>query len=192
MINLKNWNAIKESAKKDRDYSDPTAGGYVCIIRKAVDVPEKEYIYVEVDIAEGEFKNYASDVAERAGFWPLKFNKSYRDNKTYNEAGLPTSKNPLHWFAKFITAVEETNNGYIFKGDAETLAKKGVGIVFQEAEYIKKNGEIGIKLEPFSFTTAAKIRAGEFKTPTTRKPPRDQGTPKLVDLSEEEAGELPF
>ena len=45
------------------------AGGYVCKITNVEDVPEKEYLYVEFDIAEGEHKGYFKELEERANFW---------------------------------------------------------------------------------------------------------------------------
>ena len=46
------WNNVKENG------SQLPAGGYVCGITSVEDVPEKEYLKFEFDVAEGEYKNY--------------------------------------------------------------------------------------------------------------------------------------
>ena len=73
-----------------KEFNRMPAGGYVCIIKKVEDHPDKEYLTVEVDVAEGEYKNYALDTMERAGFWPLKFNRFYgsRSLKFFQHHGL--------------------------------------------------------------------------------------------------------
>lgn len=45
-----NWNSVPDPVELPR----LTPGGYVCKITVAVDVPEKEYLKLEYDIAEGE------------------------------------------------------------------------------------------------------------------------------------------
>lgn len=137
-------------------FSRPEADGYVCIIKHVEDQPDRERLALEFDIVEGEFKNYAFDTAERAGFWPLRCNKSY-------------SSKALRFFKSFIEAVEQTNKNYVWNWDESTLIGKGVGIVFREEEYLKRDGSIGKALAPFEFTTAAKIRNGEFKVPEPKR-----------------------
>ena len=52
-----NWNEVKPS---EGGTQRPQAGGYVCVITKAEDVPEKQYLLVEFDISEGDFAGYCS------------------------------------------------------------------------------------------------------------------------------------
>lgn len=161
-----------------KEFSRLPAGGYVCIIKKVEDNSAGQYLYVEVDIAEGEYKNYAADTAERAGFWPLKFYRGY-DSKS------------LKFFKAFIEAVEQTNNRYTWNWDEQSLVNKGIGIVFQEQEYeSRKDGKVRTKLVPYLFITATRIREHDYTVPA----------PKLIDHvtaaptfeEEEDDGTLPF
>lgn len=166
-----------ESTQAAKDFSRLPAGGYVCIIKKVDDNEQGEYLYLEVDIADGEWKNYAIDTQERAGFWPLKFYRNYGGKS-------------LKFFKAFIEAVEETNNRFKWDWDEQKLVNKGVGIVFQEQEYENREGKIRTKLVPYTFTTAAKIREGDFQVPAPRLLDHVTATPTFED--EEDDGELPF
>lgn len=161
-----------------REFSRLPAGGYVCIIKKVEDNAAGEYLYVEIDIAEGDYKNYAIDTMERAGFWPLKFYRNY-DGKS------------LKYFKAFIEAVEQTNNRFAWDWDEQKLVNKGVGIVFQEQEYVsKKDGKVHTKLVPYLFTTATRIREHDFTVPAPKLLNHVTATPVLEE--EEDDGTLPF
>ena len=166
-----------ETTQAAKDFSRLPAGGYVCIIKKVDDNDRGEYLYLEVDIAEGEWKNYAIDTQERAGFWPLKFYRNYGGKS-------------LKFFKAFIEAVEETNNRFRWDWDEQKLVNKGVGIVFQEQEYENREGKVRTKLVPYTFTTAAKIREGDFQVPAPRLLDHVTATPTFEE--EEDEGELPF
>lgn len=170
---ITNWNDIKAAGSFDR----PGCGGYVCQIKNVIDNTKAERFEVEFDIVEGPFKNYAADTAERAGFWPLHFIKSYKQKA-------------LGFFKKFIEAVEETNNNFTWDWDEKKLVNKGVGIVLQEEEYEGRDGKIRTRLNAVEFTTAAKIRAGEFTTPERKL--LDHVTAMPAFTEEEDSGELPF
>ena len=49
-----NWNSVPDPVELPR----LTPGGYVCKITVVVDVPEKEYLKLEYDIAEGAHKGH--------------------------------------------------------------------------------------------------------------------------------------
>ena len=51
-----------ENVQEAGDYTRLLAGGYVCKYTKVEDVAEKEYLYMEFDIADGEFKEYFKDL----------------------------------------------------------------------------------------------------------------------------------
>ena len=137
-------------------FERPEADGYVCIIRHVEDHPDKECIHLEVDIAEGKFKGYAAETAERAGFWPL------RCNRFYGQKGVS-------FFKAFIEAVEATNKGYKWNWNEQSLVGKGVGIVFREEEYLDRNGNVRSNIKPYEFKTAAEIREGSFTIPEPKR-----------------------
>lgn len=163
------------------------AGGYVCTITNVEDVPSKEYLYVEFDIAEGEFKNYYKKLQEAKNFWGGSFYKSYK------EKALPMLK-------RFCSAVTKSNSGYIFdagaqNSDEKTLKGKLIGLVLFEEEYIKNNGEIGRRLKVDYECDIEKIRKGEFKVKELKKLPEDQ-RPKenteFMNVPDNSADEIPF
>ena len=174
---INNWNDIQAAGSNER----PGAGGYVCIIRKVTDDPTKEQLRIEYDIAEGPFKNYAADTAERSGWWPLDTVKSYKAKA-------------LPFFKAFIDAIEATNAGFKWYGnfDERTLVGKGVGIVLREEEYYNRSGQLKTRLKPYEFMPVARIRCGDFTVPErkTAEPPAQSGG--FTELTEEETGELPF
>ena len=163
------------------------AGGYVCKITNVEDVPSKEYLYVEFDIAEGEFKDYYKKLQEAKNFWGGSFYKSYK------EKALPMLK-------RFCSAVTKSNAGYIFdagaqNSDEKTLKGKLIGLVIFEEEYIKNNGEIGRRLKVDYECDIEKIRKGEFKVKELKKLPEDQRPKENTDfmnVPENSADEIPF
>ena len=173
MKTIDNWNEIKAAGANER----PVAGGYVCIIKKVTDDPRNECLTIEYDIAEGPFKGYAADTAERAGFWPLDFMKSYKTKA-------------LGFFKAMIEAIEATNNGFTWTWDEKKLVNKGVGIILREEEYENRNGQLRTRLKPYAFCTANDIRNGNFVVPERKMLDHVTATPQLVE--EEDDGTLPF
>ena len=170
---INNWDNIKAASNNER----PVSGGYVCIIRKVTDDPKNQCLVIEYDIAEGPFKNYAADTAERAGFWPLDFMKSYKEKA-------------LGFFKAMIEAVEQTNNGFRWTWDEQKLVGKGIGMVLREEEYENRKGEVKIRIKPYAFCTAMDIRTGNFTVPEIKTLDHVTATPTFTD--EEDTGVLPF
>ena len=54
-------------------------GGYVAQIISAIDMVDKEYIKLELDICDGEWQGYAAQTYQRAKFWALRANRSYKE-----------------------------------------------------------------------------------------------------------------
>ena len=105
------------NVKEAGDNTRLTAGGYICKYTKVEDREDKEYLYMEFDIVEGEFKGYFKDLSDRFGFWG---GKCYR---SYKEAAKPM-------FKRMCSAVSKSNGNVIFnsyiKDDANN--KKTVDI----------------------------------------------------------------
>lgn len=137
-----------------------TAGGYICRITKVEDKPEKEYLYIEYDIAKGDFAGYYQELFDNRNFWGGRFYKSYK------ETALPM-------FKRFCSAVSKSNNGYVFDGetnaDESTLVGKLVGLVLCEEEYYGNDGNIKTRLYvdremPVEDITNNKIKIKPLKT----------------------------
>lgn len=136
------------------------AGGYICKYTKVEDNSDKNYLYMEFDIAEGEFKDYFSELEDRAGFW------AGRCWRSYTEKALPM-------FKRMCSAVTKSNKGYIFDGntnaDESTLVGKLVGIILGEEEYLGNDGSVKTRLYVQREIEIDKIKSGDFKVPALKK-----------------------
>lgn len=140
------------TATQGGDFPHVTPGGYVIGIVNVEDVPEKEYLKITYDIAEGDLKNYYYEMHQRTGYDLPCFYKSYKDKA-------------LGFFKAFLEAVEGSNAGYKWDNDERKLCRKFVGCVLREEEYRNRDGEIKVSLKPDVFYPAADIRAGKFDVP---------------------------
>lgn len=162
------------------------AGGYVCRYTNVSDDSNKQYLYMEFDIAEGEKKDYYKQLNEKHGFWGGKVYRSYK------EAALPM-------FKRMCSAVSKSNPGFIFDGgeqnaDESTLIGKMVGIILGEEEYEKNNGSVGTRTYVYAEVPVEIIKKGEFKIPDKKlldKPaaPANNG---FVNVPDGVVEELPF
>lgn len=167
---IKNIAEVKEAGESKR----LPAGGYVCKYTKVEDVEEKNYLYMEFDIAEGDFAGYYDELNDRLGFWG---GKCYR---SYTEKALPM-------FKRMCSAVTKSNKKFIFDGnehcDESTLVGKLVGIILGEEEYIGNDGSTKTRLKVIRELPVDDIRAGKFKIPPIVKVNDNAGTAKQPDDS---------
>lgn len=131
-------------------------GGYICTITSVEDIPEKEYLKIEYDIAYGNCKGYYRKLYNERGFWGASTIKSYKDSA-------------LPFFKGFITAVEKSNAGYHWDSDESKLVGKNIGFVLCEEEYQTKNGDVKTRLYVASVHSVEKIQANDFKVPELKK-----------------------
>lgn len=171
-----NWNEIE--AQGNEEYKRLVPGGYVCRITKVEDNPEKNYLYIEFDVAEGEFKGYGASCLERNGFTPLRMYRSYTDKA----AGM---------FKGFTNCVEQSNANYVWNWDERSLLGKWIGVVLGEEEYRKQDGSVGTRFNVARTIIPASIRAGAFKVPQKKTLPVEQTTPSFSPINDAD-GELPF
>lgn len=145
-----NWEKVSEV----NEIESIKAGGYVIRIMNVENVADREYLKISYDIAEGEYKDYYKELYKNANFWGGSFIRSYKESA-------------IRFFKGFITAVENSNKGYTWNWDEQTLKGKLVGIVLQEEEYIPQQGnhkgEIRTRLICQEIKSADKIRKGDFK-----------------------------
>lgn len=146
------WNQVEDVREFDR----PSPGGYICQITVAEDIPAKEYIKIEYDIAYGDYKGFWRQLYENKGFWGGSFIKSYK----------PTA---LPFFKAFKTAVEESNKGYEFNNDEKTLVDKYVGLVLAEEEYLTNKNEVKTRLYVASVRGVDAIKNNDFEVPPLKK-----------------------
>ena len=153
---------IKKAKEEAAQYDEPAAGGYVCKIVDAELREDKQYVVLNLDIAEGKYEGYYQRLEDRAGFWGLKYYASYKETV-------------LNKFIKLCASFETCNPGFAFdpfrKGgaDIDTLKGKTLGFVIGYEEYEKNDGSIGTRVRVSNFTEIKKIKAGKFKVPELKK-----------------------
>lgn len=143
-----------ENVKATGDFESLKPGGYVAIIKFVEDDAKKEYLKIQYDIHEGEFKDYYKDLYDSRNFWGGNLYRSYKDTA----AGM---------FKAFTTAVEASNPRYTWDWNERGLINKLVGIVLQEEEYIPTQGEnagkVKTRLIVSDIKSVEEIRMGKFK-----------------------------
>lgn len=159
------------------EYTKLQPGGYICNITKVEDFPQKEYLKIEYDIAEGKFKYYFKELSEKFSFWGGSFIRSYKDNA-------------LPFFKAFITAVENSNRGYKFDYNENKLFGKYIGLVLGEEEYVSKDGEVKTRLYVSGTRSVEAIKSGNFEIPDFK---RLQSLPQLQQSNNQITDDdLPF
>ena len=144
------------------EFARPTAGGYICKIIDVEDVPmnaqgKGDYLRIEYDIADGEFKGYYKEQFDRwGGNWNASFIRSYKEKA-------------LGMLKHFTNCIEQSNAGYEWDWNEKGLVGKVVGLVLGEEEYKNSAGEIKTKLVVSQVKTVEDIKNGNFKIPAPKK-----------------------
>ena len=158
-------------------------GGYVAQIKKVTDDEAKQFLEIEYDIAEGEFKGIALENYEKWGSWSYKF-RVYYTNKA------------MWMFKRFITRVEETNQGFAFDwSNPKCLVGKGLGIVVGMRQYYSsRDGSLKEAAEVQDYCTAKDVRDGNLPSePKTREPKGEPPAPAMTTIEEDvSSDDLPF
>ena len=169
------------------EFSKPTAGGYIIRILEVNDVPlnsktgKGDYLKIDYDICEGEFANYYKDLNKKfGGDWYANFIRSYKEKA-------------LGMFKHFTNCVEESNRGFEWDWNEKELIGKKLGVVFQEEEYIKNDGSVGVRLIVNSIKTVEQIVNGDFKVPDRKKVAVNNQTATNDNFAEiDGSDDLPF
>ena len=172
---ISGWESVE--AQGNEEFKRLVPGGYVCRITNVTDNPEKNYLYIEFDVAEGEYMGYGSNCMERNGFTPLRMYRSYTDKA----AGM---------FKGFTQDVEASNAPhYKWDWNEKSLIGRLVGVVLGEEEYKKQDGSIGTRWNART-RPASVIRDGKFKVPEKKTLHVEQNTTTFSALDDDT--ELPF
>lgn len=165
------------------------AGAYICKITNVQDVPNKEYLKVTYDIAEGEYAGYYTTL--RSDHPDLEWSGAYV--KSYKTAALPM-------FKRFCSAISKSNSGFVFDGgsinsDESTLKGKVLGLVFREEEYYSNSGDIRTRLIVHSEFPVDKLElqkvpdVKKLKAETTTAAPASNDFMKVPDV---DVNEVPW
>lgn len=151
--------------------------GYVCKVLKAelaYTSKGSQMLVVSFDINEG----------PQMGYFKQRYNhdkEHFKDDAKYKGVyrlfieNVDGSTNSF--FKSFTTAVEESNQGFKFTGDENTLVNKIFGCIFREREYLRSDNTVSVFCEPFVAVSAEKIRNKDFTVPA-KKTLTDTSAPK--------------
>ena len=166
---IENYENIQASSG---EFARPGNGGYILEIVAVEDVPmnpqtgKGDYLRIDYDIAQGEFKGYYTKQNERfgGGKWFANVNKSYKEKA-------------LGMFKHFTNCVEESNPGFKWNWQEQKLVGLRFGATLQEEEYEKQDGSVGTRLVVKDIKTVKQIMDDDFKVPTTKKLDKPTATP---------------
>lgn len=156
-----NW----ENVRAFSDARKLPLGAYVCIIKQAA-VKQTDYgdqLCILFDISEGEW----------AGYYQDDFDNNPRDDKKWKgvlRQFLPKNdgSDKDEWAKSLLkgltTAVEESNRGYVWDWNEQSLAKKEVGILMRNEEW-EYNGKTGWAVRPFRAISVDSVGDGSFTLP---------------------------
>ena len=135
-------------------------GGYICKIIEVHDVPNKEYLEIKVDIAQGPHAGYYKNLEEKFGFWGLVWYMSYKQTA-------------LGLFKSGISALRASNSNFQWNDDAENDEKCMVGCLvgglLGEEEYLGNDGTLKCNLKFKRAISVQEILDGQFKVPEKKK-----------------------
>lgn len=154
MNEIKGYNSTAASG----EYSRLPAGGYIIKITKVEDVPDKQYLRIVFDIAEG---------PERGHFKDEEHDYRHSFVRSYKETALGMFKA----FIKAVDTANETNfNDFIEKGfDEQLLNGCRLGVLLGYEEYEANDGNVKERLRLAAFKTLEQIRTGDFSVPSVKR-----------------------
>lgn len=146
-----NWDSIEPAEFGSSTRIPP--GPYTCRIANAYATNSKNgkpMLVLEVDCDSGEYSHFFSNKGKLASFYQL------------------TEGNSQRFFKGLITAIEASNEGYIFDFDPKSLIGKRCCVVFREEEFISENRGIAVSSKIYYITSLQKMAEG-IETPPLKK-----------------------
>ena len=153
------WGNYEASA--DGGFEQIPAGGYVAKIVDMVDTPQKEYVELIFDIAEGDKAGYYSDDFGK------KHPYTHRIFLSYKETAIPMLKGRME-------AIQASNSGFDpfaawDAGRFDMFTNRLLGINLQEEEYKNKYGEVNTRMTVCQVIPAQDVRDGKVKARALKK-----------------------
>lgn len=158
MKKINGYDEVQESGSFKR----LPAGAYIVRILDATDVPDKEYLKISFDIAEGEHKGFFSEQFKNDTREGKKWPASGSFIRSYKEKALPMLKG-------FTGSVERSNTGYVWNFDEKTLKNKLVGLVLGDEEFVNSSGKVRTRTYVASVRSVDSIKKGDFDVPEVKK-----------------------
>lgn len=148
-----------EEVSVNQDFERIDLGGHKGVIIKAEeytsDISGKTSLKVYVDTTKDD---------KQPSFFKNQYDNDTRENKKYPNSAikyisLGEEENQVKMLKSFITAVENSNNGYNYdwKKEVDQLKGKKVGLVFGLEEYTKQDGTTGTIAKLNQFRSIDKV-----------------------------------
>lgn len=191
---VENWNNVEANFGEVKKL---VAGGYICKIvactQEISQRTQKKMLVVNFDIVEGEFKDFYLDKYKNIPRDPNNPKEPKWQGKYYI---LLEGEGYEGRLKAFTTSIEESNEGYKWDWNEETLKGKMFGGIFREEEYIAFNGEVRTSAKLWQVRSVKKIRDGEFEIPKKKELTQDEVTSNNASLDATfvpiTADDLPF
>lgn len=177
-----NWGDVTASGDEDFERLEP--GPYVAKVVTMTDKPEKEYVELVYDIAEGPRASFYSDN------WGLQHPYAHHVFLSYKDTALGMLKGRLE-------AIQASNPGFDpfaawDAGRLDMFAGRVFGINLQEEEYERNDGKTGTRLSVCQVVPAQNVRDGKVRArakKTLDGKAQNAATPKA---SAEDVEPVPF
>jgi hypothetical protein len=145
MIRPENWETIQVHSERK-----PPAGCYIMqIINATVGMTKSNQtiLRLELDIAEGEYKNYYSEISA-----------SYNKNLLLRYGQLCEKESAIPYFKKIITDIEQSNLGFKFNFNCNSLRGKYVGAYTFYEVYKTSEGQMKEAMKIDKFVSINQVR----------------------------------
>ena len=179
-----NWQNI--TPQYDGEIRKLPPGGYVCKIVNMFDVPEREYVMIVYDIAQGEYAGFfANDSRETSKQWSHAISMSYKETAN----GLLKGR---------LERIEQSNPGFNpfaawDAGRFDMFAGRLFGAVMGEEEY-EKDGVVKTSTKIQGIYNVATINSGQYKVPALKPLNKNGKRPagSTIDAQYANSVEVPF
>ncbi|MDA3780880.1 MAG: hypothetical protein PF487_11780 [Bacteroidales bacterium] len=197
MRKIDNFEEMKKDGNEVVSFASLPVGPQIVKIINVEDVVEKEYLRIEFDIAEGEFKDFFSEQFEN-------FKKGDDTDKWPGGGTVYRSyKNTAYqFFTAFIIAIEKSNKKFVWNWDETDLLNKLFVANFAEEEYLGDGAELKVSMKCRETRSTSALKEDKVRLLTIKKLPsssKEQSKPKersknqqntpTIDVAEDD---LPF
>lgn len=165
MINKpRNWDNVQAFTDRPK----LPVGAYVCKIKQAA-VQDNGYglqLCLVFDIAEGEY----------SGFYAADFKSNQQQDKKWKgvlrqflpkDDGSDKDEWTKSSLKGLLTAIENSNYGFTWNWDEQSLAGKVIGIIFRNEEW-EYNGKTGWTARPYRGCSVDTVRDGTYTLPNDK------------------------
>ena len=177
------------------------AGGYeaeVKNVRIGQNSDGSQRLEILVDITEGEFKGYFKQQFDNSNFEDKKYKGIVRYSIPQDN-GTEKDNYKKRFFKGMIKSFEESNSGYKWNWNEQSLKGLKIGIYVREKEWVF-NGNHGFSPEIFSVGDIHVIQRGEFEIPKPKylngrapsEPVSASTSAPAADFSAAENDDYPF